>query len=230
VGGGDVSEATTEQQSPPAARTQDRNVTIATATAMTCLFVLVWFAKGIADYVRSRIVSKILAWFLRQRFAFRLACRLASLARAIAPADTAHLGRGTLWALAGLTWKPADWQSPAAAISLLEEDLRDGRTIKDPCALVWPLVRHALGMRMRNIGLRIVLPLAAFFVISGFFVLGSLTMLFVATVAPILVALDGIAGQESASRQWRRLRAKVRPTPNDWQVFDEEPAEGEIEP
>jgi hypothetical protein len=230
VGGGDVSEATIERQSSPGAWTQDRDVTIATAIAMACLAVLVWFAKGFADNVRSRVVSQVLSWFLRQLFAFRLACHIARLARAIAPAKVAHLARGDLWMLAGLTWKPAHWESPAAAISLLEEDLRDGRTIKDPCALVWPLVSHALWMRGRNISHRVALPLAASFTIIALFILGFLTIIFVVIVAPALAVLGGVVGQASATNRWQRLMAKIQPGREAWPVFDEDLTEGEIEP
>jgi hypothetical protein len=134
------------------------------AFVTAALGALAWCLAGPLDAVRRRLSDRFVDWLLpdRQASTMRLALTLAALASRLSPKHHLIYTKRSLASLVMPTWRsvsdrqyglvrePNDWRDPEAARQELLSDLEHDSYVVRPVRFVLPLLRIAVGLRVRN--------------------------------------------------------------------------------
>jgi hypothetical protein len=129
------------------------------------LMIAAWWTFGALKAVRSRLSERFARWLLPdgQAVTFRVALALARLAETLTPGSVlANVGSGTryplfatdmrsLWGCPRLLRRPNTWCDPAGVTQELVIDLDSAAPVSQPIRLVSPVLRIAIGLRIRNL-------------------------------------------------------------------------------
>lgn len=138
-----------------------------TAAVLVLCVASCWFASDVLKVVRRRLAERVADWLLppSQAITFRIAVVLAHVARRLAPKARAykafisastgveHLHTSFPYLIRrelGVDYYMSEWSSPEAAIGELEADLRSGTRTLAPVRFLWPVLRYAITLRLRN--------------------------------------------------------------------------------